>query len=162
MRWIWAAALMVLFSSPAALADVRVHDGDTITLDGTKIRIAAIDAPELDQKCATESGRCMPCGAVSKGYLLSLLAKGAPVCVRIDTDRYGRAVATCTVNGRDIGEAMIRSGNAVAYTRYLVGDQARRYPAAEAASKKGRRGIWAGRYDMPERWRRGERIKCEK
>jgi len=40
--------ILLLIASPAAAA-VSAHDGDTITIDGTRYRISVIDAPELKQ-----------------------------------------------------------------------------------------------------------------
>ena len=46
-----AAALAVCARGPR---DHCVHDGDTVWLDGEKIRIADIDTPELNGECASE------------------------------------------------------------------------------------------------------------
>ena len=44
-------AIAAFFVSTAALADVRVIDGDTIDLDGQRIRLHGIDAPRRKQPC---------------------------------------------------------------------------------------------------------------
>src|ERR1043165_5950309 len=44
-------------TTPSAAAPLRVIDGDTFALGGTRIRIADIDAPEVHGRCADESAR---------------------------------------------------------------------------------------------------------
>ena len=157
-----SAALLVfcLFASPA-LAGVKVHDGDTITLNGARIRISAIDAPELHQQCRSPNGRCLPCGVAARDHLARLIGGRTPKCSAVNVDRYDRTVATCSVGGRDLGEAMLRGGHAVTYPRYLKGSQRTLYPAAERDARHARRGVHAGRFDRPDRWRKGHRMRCD-
>ena len=44
-------AIALFFVATTALADVRVIDSDTIDLDGQRIRLHGIDAPERKQPC---------------------------------------------------------------------------------------------------------------
>lgn len=90
-----------------------VLDGDTIVLDGTHIRIANIDAPEIHHfHCDAE----LRLGLVAKRRMAELLNSG-PVTMhpgdprngRIK-DRYGRTLATIEVDGKDVGEIMIAEG----------------------------------------------------
>lgn len=39
-------------------------------------------------------------------------------CKATDVDRYGRTVAQCFVGGSDLGDFMVKNGEAVAYTQY--------------------------------------------
>ena len=43
--------LLFIFTSQALADNLKVIDGDTIVLNGEKIRFAGIDAPEYDQDC---------------------------------------------------------------------------------------------------------------
>ena len=43
--------LLFIFSSQALADDLKVIDGDTIVLNGEKIRFSGIDTPELKQTC---------------------------------------------------------------------------------------------------------------
>lgn len=81
---------------------------------GERIRLHGIDAPELRQTCADG----WQAGDTARRALVSLVAAGATQCERVTTDRYGRTVAICRVNGEDIGAAMVRRGLAWAYTTY--------------------------------------------
>jgi endonuclease YncB( thermonuclease family) len=94
-----------------------VIDGDTLRLDGQRIRLTGIDAPELHQLC-TDHGRSAPCGERSKGALVRLIRTGPVSCTGDQRDRYGRLLAVCTVAEQDIGAAMVRAGQAIAYRRY--------------------------------------------
>lgn len=91
---------------------IYVIDGDTFSLNGTRIRIAGIDAPE------THSARCpyeAQIGAAATQKLAELL-RGRPLWVSgIKVDRYGRNVAVVRVNGEDVADAMIGSGLARNY-----------------------------------------------
>ena len=91
---------------------IVVTDGDTFRCNGKRIRLAHIDAPELPGHC--RAGRsCTPGDPfASKAYLRSLTSY--PVtCRAIDTDKYGRTVAFCEANGKDLSCAMVQSKHAV-------------------------------------------------
>lgn len=130
--------------------DIRVVDGDTFELQGQKIRLFGIDAPEGAQSC-DRKGQDWACGAWSARVLADALAQGAVACTEQDRDRYGRSVAICTVAGRDLGRMMVEAGAATAYRRY-----SQRYVAAEERARAAGLGIWAGRMQAPEAFRHPE------
>jgi endonuclease YncB( thermonuclease family) len=142
-----SAALLavVLCASPALAGDLsgrvsRVHDGDTFTLAGKKVRLWGIDAPELKQQCGGA-----PCGGIARDALQELVRSRTVVCTQVDRDRYKRVVASCRAAGRDLGEAMVRSGNALDYRRYSKG----RYRQAERDAQARRVGMWSGEFEKP-------------
>ena len=53
--------------------DLRVVDGDTIHLNGEKIRFTGIDTPELKQTCIKE-GVINPCGVTAKEILIEKIS----------------------------------------------------------------------------------------
>lgn len=124
-------AVAALISSPCA-AEVRVIDGDTIVVDGEKIRLYGIDAPERHQVCFN-----WPCGEVARDAMVELTRGQAVACEPKHVDWYGRTVAICTAGGVDLGEWMVRNGLAWAWIRY-----SRRYEPAEIAACRERVGIW--------------------
>ena len=69
----------------AIIADVQgrahVHDGDTITVTGVKIRLFGIDAPEYDQTCKMPDGTDWACGRWSRGSPLRCLARRRRSCL---------------------------------------------------------------------------------
>jgi len=72
---------------------------------------------------------------------------------RGNRDRYGRTVATCSVNSQDIGSAMVRSGWALDYERYSKGA----YAAEQIEAEQHQRGLWSGSFVPPWEWRRSGR-----
>ena len=101
----------------AALASVVIascYDGDTCrTLSGERIRLACIDAPELQGRRANP----IPAKA-SRDYLRSLVLGRTVNLRRITTDRYGRTVGELFVGGTNVQQQMVRSGYAGIYWKY--------------------------------------------
>ncbi|WP_395612110.1 thermonuclease family protein [Allosphingosinicella sp.] len=126
---------------------VRVVDGDTLAVDGQRIRLFGIDAPERDQMCEA-GGRSYACGRAAGEALARLIGDARPACAERDRDPYGRSVAVCRIAGRDLNRAMVAEGWAVAYTRY-----SRDYVRDEAEARRARRGLWQGRFERPEQYR---------
>ena len=58
---------------------------------------------------------------------------------------------------------MVRRGLAIVYRKYLPDPKMRiQYLAVEDEAREARRGIWAGKFIEPSKWRRGERLEgCE-
>lgn len=124
---------------------VSVHDGDTLTLKGEKIRLLDIDAPELRQVCRIDR-RQYPCGERSRGALIALIGNRPVTCDATKRDRYRRLLGTCRAGGVDLNLAQIEAGWAVAYGNKLK-------PEEDAARRRGV-GIWAGSFENPKEWRR--------
>ena len=96
--------------------------------------------------------RSFPCGRTARDHLRGLVRAQTLACDILETDRYGRLVATCRAGGHDINSEMVRSGWAIAYRRHGTD-----YGDAEAAARKAGRGIWQGEFETPERWRERHR-----
>lgn len=99
----------------ASICIASVHDGDSIRLcDGERIRIANIDAPEMRGSSRCDLGRDGWCdydlAIRSRDSLREFLTSGNVTLTRQGQDRYGRALARVTVNGRDAGAYLIVSG----------------------------------------------------
>jgi endonuclease YncB( thermonuclease family) len=136
----------------AGYAAFSVSDGDSFRRGGERYRLQDIDAPELHQTCKDAGGREWACGKRAREELRKLLGPRGVTCTPVTRDRFGRVVATCAVDGRDVGEAMVRGGWATAYRgRGLSG----RYASAESEARAQRRGIWAGSFEEPRHWRDG-------
>ncbi|WP_343714028.1 thermonuclease family protein [Inquilinus sp.] len=145
--------LLLALSSPA-LAAVEVVDGDTIRVDGQRVRLWGYDAPERLQSCRI-NGVERAIGEEATEGLKAILAGGELRCTTKDHDRYGRTVAECWAGQQSIGDAMVRSGWAWALPRY---SKELFLPAQEEAERAGR-GIWAGHAncEAPARFRQDHR-----
>jgi micrococcal nuclease len=93
-----------------------VVDGDTFYLAGAKVRIAGIDAPETHPPRCSREARL---GSETTETLQALLNSGAVTMTGIgrNRDAYGRLLRNVTVDGRDVGQAMIAAGVAREYGR---------------------------------------------
>ena len=74
-------------------------------------------------------------------------------------DKYGRTVAEVFRNGQNVNLAMVSSGQAFAYRKYLAACDGSAYLAAEVAAQQQRVGVWAvpGGIQRPSDWRKGTR-----
>jgi endonuclease YncB( thermonuclease family) len=87
----------------------RVIDGDTISIRQQRIRIAAIDACELDQT-GLKDGQNWRCGVIARSYLRKMIDGQHVRCEIIDQDRYRRLVGQCFIGDTDVGLAMVNAG----------------------------------------------------
>lgn len=89
---------------PVIKGRAHIIDGDTIVINRLKIRLAGIDAPELDMPWGQKSKWAMV--DICKGQVITALGNGETSCDRI--------VATCYLpDGRDIGAELVKRGLAL-------------------------------------------------
>lgn len=96
-----------------------VHDGDTIKFGDVSIRLSGIDAPELDQRCASD----LDCGLDAGRRLANLVNGRLVVCAARDEtvprESFGRPLMRCTVRLEseeiDLARFMIAEGLALPY-----------------------------------------------
>jgi endonuclease YncB( thermonuclease family) len=107
------AALILLGNVPVQQAGVVawVTDGDTFRLEGgERIRIAGIDAPEVQRghaKCRAELAR----GKAATAQAIALL-KGRRVELERVGRSYDRTVARVRLDGRDVAATLVGIGAA--------------------------------------------------
>jgi endonuclease YncB( thermonuclease family) len=140
------------FNAPSRASGVSgyamVIDGDTIDIQGRRIRLEGIDAPEGRQTCNRE-GAPEACGQIATNALAEIIGGAVIECWSKGEDQYDRMLGVCYRGDLDISGEMVRRGNAVAYKRY-----AWRNIPHELLARSKRRGIWATEFVSPERWRR--------
>ncbi|SHH76804.1 thermonuclease family protein [Marivita hallyeonensis] len=134
---------------------VRVIDGDTFEVGGTTVRLHAIDAPETDQMCGDANSPAWPCGEWVRAETRALFHGRYARCTATDTDRYGRTVGTCTIDGRDAGEVLVSEGLAFAYRRYGMD-----YDLAEKGAAVNARGLHATGVMSPAAFRSAQRARA--
>jgi endonuclease YncB( thermonuclease family) len=141
-----------LMSSTGFAAEIsglpRIVDGDTVQIGATKIRFAGIDAPETDQVCLDAKGERWACGITSRDELVKYSAGREWECDLTGSDRYGRSLGKCFVEGEDISAWMVRSGWALSFVRY-----SHEYDMDEVAAREAKAGLWAGAFIAPWDWR---------
>ena len=145
------ALAIVVATAGSASAAVGVTDGDTLKIDGERVRLWGVDAPEMRQQC-TRAGKPFDCGREARMALARLVAGRTVSCTAVDVDRYKRTVARCTAAGADIGGEMVRIGWALDYRQYSHGY----YGPQEDRARRAGLGLWGDSvsFTNPWEWRR--------
>jgi len=126
----------------------RIIDGDTVDVARTRIRLEAIDAPEMDQTCRDAQGRPWTCGAAAGRELRRQVNRQELRCAPSGLDRFKRVLATCFLpDGTDLNGWMVRQGWALAFRSMT------RYRAEQREAEAAKRGLWAGTFVLPWEWR---------
>lgn len=172
MRFVLVAIFLIAFSSCPTRASAQKHrpvtwqgtvthvsDGDTLWVqpdrggEAVKIRIDAIDAPEICQAWGPESR-----AALAERVLHQQVAVQARA-----HDRFGRLVASISLGAGspggsgDVGQWQVHQGHAWAnqFRRYRS-----RYGDSQAQARAARRGLWAAaRPQLPSAFRK-QRGSC--
>ncbi|ARQ00879.1 thermonuclease family protein [Pseudorhodoplanes sinuspersici] len=154
MRWLISLSIVggLLFPVQVHASGVSLADGDSFRIGEYRYRLHGIDAPELHQECKDIDGRVWPCGTRARTELRRIIATDPLECRSVTTDRFGRIVATCLAGSRDIAEEMVRAGYAIASGRHGAPSP---YEDAQRQARDAKRGIWAGTFETPREWRRG-------
>ncbi|WNV12632.1 thermonuclease family protein [Tardiphaga sp. 709] len=143
---------MLCIPALAQAADVtgvpKIRDGDQMTIGATRIRLAGMDSPGLDQLCLNAAGERWTCGVAAHEALVEHVGDKSWTCHVLRTDRFGRSVARCEVDGEDISQWMVKSGWALSYVRF-----SHAYDADEKAAREAKAGLWAGAFFAPWDWR---------
>jgi len=126
---------------PSQSISGRAHviDGDTIDIDGTRIRLEGIDAPESAQRCQTHTGNVWNCGGAAARALRDMAAGREVRCEGSEHDSYGRLIAICRVGSLELNAELVRRGLAWAFVRY-----SQRLASVEAEARRMSIGIWQG------------------
>ena len=122
---------------------LKVVDGDTIVLNGEKIRFSGIDTPELKQKCIKNDQKVL-CGVLAKKLLLEKIGNKTPECIREGKDIYKRTLAECFINGESLSVFLVRNGYAFAYRKYSD-----KFIKEEEFAKKNKNGLWSMKFEYP-------------
>ena len=135
--------LGLLLSGNAYANNLKVVDGDTIILNGEKIRFTGIDTPELKQTCLKDDQE-IGCGMTAKILLVKKIGDNIPKCISEGKDAYKRTLAECFVNGESLSKFLVQSGYAFAYRKYST-----KFIKDEEFAKANKLGMWAMTFQYP-------------
>ena len=128
--------------------EVKVIDGDTIYLNGEKIRFSGIDTPEIKQTC-TKNNEIIKCGILAKELLIKIIANNKINCIKEGKDQYKRTLAECFVNDLSLSSYLVKNGYAFAYRRY-----SKKFIVDEDFAKSNKLGMWSMKFEYPWDWRK--------
>lgn len=128
---------------------IEITDGDTVkAMVGDrivwKVRLAEIDAPEMDQPWGKRAKQALSAKIFAKKVRIIVAGK----------DRYGRWIGWIYLEERNINREMVLDGHAWAYRKYL---KDRTLIDAESTARRKRQGLWSlleSQQTAPWKWRR--------
>lgn len=121
-----------------------VYDGDTLMVDGKRVRLIGVNTPEVAWEKRKKKGECF--GNEAKRYVEDLV-KGKKVTLLTDSiapkrDLYNRHLAYVKFRGKILNEELIKKGYALAPTRFHH-SRMKEFVALERKAKKVRKGLWS-------------------
>ena len=128
--------------------ELKVVDGDTIHLNGDKIRLSGIDTPEL-KPTGLKEGIQNPCGVTAKQILIGKIGNNNVKCISEGKDQYKRILAECFVNNESLSSYLVRSGYAFAYRKY-----SKNFIPDEDYARINKLGMWSMEFDYPWDYRK--------
>ena len=119
LRKLLSALLLLSLPAMAQAADItgvpKIREGDQLQIGNSRIRLGGIDAPAVDQLCLNTKGERWTCGVAARDELIKHFGGKSWTChTRTVTDRRGRTVARCEVDGEDIQKWLVSNGWALA------------------------------------------------
>ena len=142
-KFLVIVVLSFLICSISFADNLKIVDGDTIILNGDKIRFSGIDTPELKQTCL-QGDQEVGCGMTAKMLLVKKIGNNIPKCISEGKDVYKRTLAECFVNGESLSSFLVRSGYAFAYRKYSI-----KFIKDEDFAKANKLGMWAMTFQYP-------------
>lgn len=124
----------------------QIVNGDTIIVDGERIRLFGIDAPDPEQTCAID-GKPYRCGAEATKALMQMVSTADISCRDRGRSADGHIIGVCSVGATDLAARMVSAGWALADTRVSTF-----YVDEEKEAKAAHKGIWRGTFTEPWKW----------
>ena len=144
MKKLYLYVFLVLMFCNVSFADnLKIVDGDTIVLNGEKIRFSGIDTPELKQTCMKGEQKVF-CGMFAKMLLINKIGNETPKCISEGKDAYKRTLAECFINGESLSVFLVRSGYAFAYRKY-----SKKFVEDEEFARANKLGLWSMKFQYP-------------
>ena len=135
--------LFLIFGNASFADNLKIVDGDTIVLNGEKIRFSGIDTPELKQTCIYKNQEVI-CGVFAKILLIEKIGNKTPVCISEGKDIYKRTLAECFIDGESLSSFLVKSGYAFAYKKY-----SKKFIEDEEFARENKLGLWSMKFQYP-------------
>jgi WD40 repeat protein len=148
VSWHYAGNDLTKITGRAEVLDahtLRFKDGTEIELNG------GMDAPELDQK-GRIGDSFYPLGREAFDFLKSLVGD-RPVTYYYESRRGNKLHGDCFVGETCVQIEMVRNGWAVSHHTGM--------DSWQMIASENKRGLWRGKFVLPEQWRKGERLPGE-
>ena len=146
-----SSLIFILTINQVKSQTIKIIDGDTIHLDGEKIRFTGIDTPELKQTCVN-AGVKDNCGITAKQILIDKIGDNIVECISEGKDQYKRILAECFVNNESLSSYLVKSGYAFAYRRY-----SKKFVLDEDYARINKIGMWSMEFDYPWDYRKAKK-----
>ena len=127
---------------------IKIIDGDTIHLNGKKIRFSGIDTPEIRQTC-TKNNEIVKCGIQARELLVKIISNNNVKCIEEGKDQYKRILAECFVNDLSLSSYLVKNGYAFAYRKY-----SQKFVIDEDFARLNKLGMWSMNFEYPWDWRK--------
>lgn len=145
--------ILFIFSDVVFANNLKVSDGDTIILNGEKIRFSGIDTPELKQTCIKNEGEIywlVYCGKFVREILIKKIGSNRINCEKESKkDFFGRTLGECFINDESLSKFLVRNGYAFAFIKY-----SKKYIEDEKYAKNNNLGLWAMEFEYPWEFRK--------
>ena len=132
-----------------------IVSGDVFRMGQDTIRLYGLASPTIDQKCQDANGHTYDCGYVSARMLKDFVSGDDVNCRIMNFNARRELMAACSVKSNDpsndtsydIGAAMVEAGWAIALPAVTP-----IYLPYQQKAQEGRKGMWAGKFQMPWEW----------
>lgn len=122
----------------------EIRSGYLFKIDHHFIKLYGIDAPDPIQNCRDKRNQVYDCGHESKQNLERLILGKTVLCQIAGGDYRENYIAACSIQGVDIGVAMVSIGWAVADRRAT-----NVYIPYEDEARNKHAGLWSGKFVAP-------------
>ena len=156
----FATVLLLASSAPLSLssaADAEIAGaavtitGDTIEVDGRRLRLYGVTSPAIDQLC-TGARAQWRCGLVARMMLDERIGSSPVICRRQGTDGPDRILARCRLDDEqdtELNRWMVASGWALASETH-----GQTFKPEEAKARRRGAGLWRDGFAPSNDWRR--------
>ena len=146
-----SALIFILTINQVKSQTIKIVDGDTIHLNGEKIRFTGIDTPELKQTCLKEGVKDL-CGIKAKQILIDKIGNNNVKCISEGKDQYKRTLAEWFVNNESLSSYLVKNGYSFAYRRY-----SKKFVRDEYYARINKIGMWSMEFDYPWDYRKSKK-----